>query len=103
MSLLNKIKGNIQAAAALARAGVEDLQTKRELGEAYGDLGRKTYELVSSGNLQAGELETDVERIRKLQNELAAERSETVASTSTTEDPGITRPGEDSHRVGGPL
>lgn len=31
------------------------------------------------------------------QNELAAERFETAASTSATEDPGITRPGEESH------
>ena len=103
MSLLDKIKGNIQETAASARGRVKDLQTERELGQAYGDLGRKTFELISAGGLQAGELQTEIERIRKLQDELGIQRSETAASTSTTEDPGITGPGDDSHRVGGPL
>jgi hypothetical protein len=102
MSLLAKIKGNIQETAASARGGVEDLQTKRELGQAYGELGRKAYGLINSGNLQAGELDDDVQRIRNLESELADENTETTTSAGTQE-PGITGPDNASNRVGGPL
>ena len=33
------------------KEGVEDVQTKRDLGTAYGDLGKKTFELADAGEL----------------------------------------------------
>jgi hypothetical protein len=73
MGFLDKVKGNIRTTAAKAREGVEELQTKRELGQAYAELGRRAYDLIDAGKLQAKELDFDVERIRKLKAELEAE------------------------------
>ena len=74
MGFLDKVKENIQETATMAREGVEDLHTKHELGQAYGELGRKTFDLIDAGTLQAPELGSDVERIRKLKADLAAEQ-----------------------------
>lgn len=52
---------------------MEDLQTKRELGKAFGELGRRTFDLVEAGKIEAVELELDVDRIRKLKLELEVE------------------------------
>ena len=62
MGFLDKVKENIQETATMAREGVEDLHTKHELGQAYGELGRKTFDLIDAGTLQAPELGSDVER-----------------------------------------
>jgi hypothetical protein len=73
MGFLDKVKGNIRKTAAKAREGVEELQTKRELGQAYAELGRRAFDLIDGGKLQAKELDFDVERIRKLKADLEAE------------------------------
>jgi hypothetical protein len=89
MGLLDKIKDNIQETANLAKEGLEDLQTKRELASAYGELGKKTFELIDQGKLSAVELNVDVDKIRKLKAELEAEEKaagekETAGTTTTT-------------------
>ena len=70
MGFLDRVRENIQDTATLAREGMEDLQTKRELGQAYGELGRRAFELIESGGLQSDELAPEVDRIRKLKAEL---------------------------------
>ena len=77
MGFLDKVKENIHETATMAREGVEDLHTKHELGQAYGELGRKTFDLIDAGTLQAPELGSDVERIRKLKADLADEQPPT--------------------------
>ena len=52
--------------------GVEDVQLKRELGQAYGELGKQAFELVESGALSHSDLEPTVARIRGLNEKLAA-------------------------------
>ena len=74
MGFLDTVKKNVQETAAMAREGVEDLQTRHELGQAYGELGRKTLDLIAAGKLHAPELDSDVERIRKLKAALTAEQ-----------------------------
>ena len=74
MGFLDKVKENLQETATLAREGVENLQTRHELGQAYGELGRKTFELIDAGKLNSAELDSDVERIRRLRTDLAAEQ-----------------------------
>jgi len=73
MGLLDKIKDNIQETANLAKEGLGDLQTKRELGSAYGELGKKAFDLIDQGKLTAPDLNVDVDKIRKLKAELEAE------------------------------
>jgi len=66
MGFLDKAKQAAEQAAAKAKEGVEDVQTKRELSQAYGDLGKTAYELVSSGELTHPRLEAGAERVRTL-------------------------------------
>ena len=66
MGLLDKAKAAAEQAAAKAKEGVEDVQTKRELGQAYGDLGKTAYELVTSGVLTHPQLQAGAERITAL-------------------------------------
>ena len=51
MGLLDKAKQAAEQAATKAKEGVEDVQTKRELSQAYNDLGKSTYELIGSGEI----------------------------------------------------
>jgi hypothetical protein len=73
VDFLDKVKGNIRGTASKAREGIEDMQTKRELGQAYGELGRRAFDLIDAGKLQAKELDFDIERIRKLKAGIEAE------------------------------
>ncbi|HZQ64359.1 MAG TPA: hypothetical protein VFA66_03940 [Gaiellaceae bacterium] len=73
MGFLDKVKSNLQETATMAREGIDDLQTKRELGRHYEELGRRAYELIESGKLQTDELDYDIQRIRDLRAEVGAE------------------------------
>jgi hypothetical protein len=71
MGFLDKAKAAAEQAAARAKEGVDDVQTKRELSQAYSDLGKSTYELISAGDLTDSRLEADAEKIRGLQEKIA--------------------------------
>ena len=73
MGLLDKAKAAAETAAAKAKEGVEDVQTKRELSQAYGDLGRLAFSLVESGELANSDLDALVAKIRTLEAKAAAE------------------------------
>ena len=73
MGFLDKAKAAAEQAAAKAKEGVEDVQTKRELSGAYGDLGRLTFQLVESGELSNTQLHTLVDKIRGLEAKASAE------------------------------
>jgi hypothetical protein len=84
MSLLDKVKANVQEAATMAKEGLEELQTKRDLSAAYGDLGRAAFDLVERGELSHQELEAILVRVRKLKAELASAKQQ---DGSTDEPP----------------
>jgi hypothetical protein len=67
MGLLDKAKAAAEQAAAKAKEGVEDVQTKRDLTIAYGELGKVTYRLVESGDVSNPELTPLVEKIQTLE------------------------------------
>lgn len=69
-SFLNRIKDATNVVATRAREGVEELQTKHELSQAYNDLGRKAADLVESGAISHPELSERVEKIRVLKTQL---------------------------------
>ncbi len=73
MGLLDKVKAQAEQTAAKAREGVEDVQAKRELSQAYTDLGKVAFGLVQSGEISHAELASPVERIEQLNAGLAAE------------------------------
>jgi hypothetical protein len=66
VGLLDKAKAAAEQAAARAKEGVDDVQTKRELSQAYGDLGKTTYELIAAGDLTDSRLEAGAAKIRGL-------------------------------------
>jgi hypothetical protein len=72
MKLLDKAKAAAEQAAVKAKEGVEEVQTKRELHAAYGELGEKAFDLVEAGELDRAELAPLVEKIKGLRVKLAA-------------------------------
>ncbi len=72
-SFFDKAKQKAEQAAAKAKEGVEDVQQKRELSQAYGDLGKTAFELVDSGEISHPRFEETVAKIRDLNEKLAAE------------------------------
>jgi len=81
MGFLDKAKAAAEQAAAKAKEGVEDVQTKRELSQAYTELGKTTFELSEGGELSHARLDALVEKIRTL-NEKAAGDQDMVGATA---------------------
>jgi len=89
MGLLEKAMAAATEAAIKAKETAEELQTRRELGQANGELGQKTFELLESGELSSPLLEPLAERIRALKAQLeppAPETSEPVGATAPNGD-----------------
>jgi outer membrane murein-binding lipoprotein Lpp len=82
MSLFNKAKQAAEQAAAKAREGVEDVQQKRELSQAYGDLGKTAFELLEAGEISNPKLEATAAKIRELNAKLV----DSPAGASTAVD-----------------
>jgi hypothetical protein len=81
MGFLDKAKLAAEQAAAKAKEGVEDVQAKRELSQAYTELGKRTHELVEKGALAHAELDDAVARVRA-----ALAKSDTDGGAETTAD-----------------
>ena len=74
-SFMNRLKDATNTVASRAREGVEELQTKHELSQIYGELGRLTAGLVESGAVTHPELAAPVEKIKALKAQLEADAS----------------------------
>jgi outer membrane murein-binding lipoprotein Lpp len=72
MGFLDKAKQAAEQAAAKAKEGVEDVQTKRELGQAYTELGKTAYELIESGEISNPRLDASAGKVRTLLAKVAA-------------------------------
>ena len=83
MSLFNKAKQAAEQAAAKAREGVEDVQQKRELSQAYNELGKTAFDLLEAGEISSPRLEATAAKIRDLNAKLA----ESPAGTTPEDDP----------------
>jgi hypothetical protein len=73
MGLLDKVKAGAEQAASTAQKQAQTVATKRELSQAYGDLGRTAFGLVDRGELSHGDLAAGVDHIRELQARLSGE------------------------------
>lgn len=62
-----KAREGAEQATTKAREGVDVVQAKRELTQAYGELGHKAYELSQSGAITSAELRPIVQRISELE------------------------------------
>jgi hypothetical protein len=87
MGFLDKAKAAAEQAAAKAKEGVEDVQLKRELGQAYGELGREAFALVEGGELSHPRLEAVVARIRELNAKVALDDEAPSEEASEGDEP----------------
>jgi hypothetical protein len=74
-------------AADKANDAVGDVQTKRELTKAYGDLGETAFRLADSGAISHPELEAQVTRIRELKAKLDDEEAAGSTGDAAAPDP----------------
>lgn len=70
MGFLDKAKAAAEQAAQKAKETAEDVQTKRELGSTYGELGKVAFELIESGAIANERLSPLAGKIRELQAKL---------------------------------
>jgi hypothetical protein len=93
MGFLDKAKAAAEQAATKAKEGVQDVQTKRELSQAYHELGQKTHELFASGALAHPELTALVDKINALKAQVEEEGEPVgAASAASTEPPPSNQP-----------
>jgi hypothetical protein len=83
VSFFNKAKQAAEQAAAKAKEGVEDVQQKRELSQAYGELGRAAFHLLEAGEISHAKLEENAAQIRTL-----LEKQGGDSAASSTDDAG---------------
>jgi hypothetical protein len=67
MGFLDKARSAAEQAATRAKEGVEEVQTKRSLTQAYEQLGRTAFELLEGGQISHERLTAQAEEIRSLQ------------------------------------
>jgi hypothetical protein len=79
MSFFNKAKQAAEQAAAKVQEGVEDVQQKRELSQAYGELGKTAFALLESGEISHAGLEASAAKIRELNAKVASPPSEAAS------------------------
>jgi hypothetical protein len=87
MGFLDKAKEVAGQAAVKAREGVEDVQTKRELGQAYGDLGKTVFELMEAGELSDARFEDSAAKIRMLRTKLEEDGGSADIGVQAEADP----------------
>jgi hypothetical protein len=75
MDFFERAKSLADQAATRAKEGVEEGKLMLDLKRAYLDLGKLTFELVESSELENARLQSLVDRIRGLEAELTARRS----------------------------
>ena len=84
MGFMDKLKAGAEEvkvgageATARARDTVQDAQLRRDLAQAYAELGRTTYTLVDEGSLHDERLDHAVRRIRDLGVQLSDSQTPT--------------------------
>jgi hypothetical protein len=87
MGFLDKAKAAAEQAATKAKEGVQEVQTKRELNQAYVELGQKTFELAQSGELSHPALTALVDKARGLKAQVEAEAEPAMAATAGSTEP----------------
>jgi hypothetical protein len=91
MSFFNKAKQAAEQAAAKVQEGVEDVQQKRELSQAYGELGKTTFALIESGELSHPGLDAGAAKIRELNAKIegAGEATPTAPPADPSQPPAM--------------
>jgi hypothetical protein len=80
MGFVDKLKAGAEQAGNKARETAQEVQTKRELGQAYSDLGKTAFGLVDRGEISHGELTAGVDHVKELQARLSGEGASETAT-----------------------
>ena len=88
MGLLDKVKASAEQAASTAQKQAQIVATKRELSQAYSELGKTAFGLVDRGELTHGDLSAGVSHIRELQARLSGEGASGATDTHAESDGG---------------
>lgn len=72
MGFLDKVKAGAGQAIDKAKEEAKELQLKRELNNAFEDLGKATFERMESGEVTAPGLSERADKIRSVKAQLAA-------------------------------
>jgi len=70
MGLLDKAKQAAGQATTKAKEGINEVQTRRELGQTYDELGKLAFDLSESGEITNEQVAELAEKIRGLKAEL---------------------------------
>jgi hypothetical protein len=89
MSFMNRAKAAAEQVRAKAQEGVGEVQARKELAQAYWDLGHKAHELASRGEISNPELDPLVARITEL-----LDRDEQETQQASTPPTGSSSPAE---------
>jgi hypothetical protein len=97
MGFLDKVKAGVKSgaeqAATRAQVEIDRLQAKRDLQQAYADLGEKALGLADRGELSHSELQPAIDRARAAKADLDAIGSEPDPAPAS-EEPRETQPAE---------
>jgi hypothetical protein len=87
MGFLDKAKAAADQATSRVKEGVDDVQAKRSLSQAYDQLGQTAYELIEKGELTHAGLIAQAEEIRVLREHLADDGTAAASSPATADAP----------------
>ncbi|MDE3069330.1 MAG: hypothetical protein KGJ43_01215 [Acidobacteriota bacterium] len=73
MGLLDRAKAAADQASTRVKEGVDEVQAKRSLAQAYDQLGQTTYELISKGEISHPDLSAQADQIRVLREHHAGD------------------------------
>ncbi len=82
MGLLDRVKAGAEQAASTAQRQAQIVQLKRELSQAYSELGKAVHSLVGRGEVSHGDLTPGVDHINELQGRLAGDGADGAPDTS---------------------
>jgi hypothetical protein len=80
MGLLDRVKAGAEQAASQAQRQAQIVQIKRELSQAYHELGKVAHGLVERGELHHGDLTAGADKIKELQGRLAGDGGQEEAA-----------------------
>jgi hypothetical protein len=86
------VKSGAEQAATRAQAEIERLQAKRDLQQAFADLGEKALELADRGELSHAELQSAIDRAHTAKAGLDAIGTE--PEPASAEEPAVPAPTE---------
>jgi hypothetical protein len=86
MGFVDKLKAGAEQTANKARETAQEVQAKRELNQAYTDLGKTAFGLADSGDIAHGALSAGVDHIKELQTRLAGNGASDDSDSGASSD-----------------